>query len=1274
MGVIHEAEDASGRRVALKVMRETANAAELKRFERESRQRIEHPNVVRVLDSGEDRGHPYIAFELLEGQSLNDRINDRLLEAAEGVEVGRQICAGLAAAHAQHVIHRDLKPGNIFICRDGTVKLLDFGVAFWSEQRTRLTAGDWKVLGTPSYLSPEQARGEEVDERTDVWGAGIVLYRALSGERPFTRESPLATMLAVVLDDAAPLAEANPAVPPALACVVDRCLQKTPEGRWPTVRDLGRALQTADIDDVRTQMSITLRPHQDRAEMPTAGPTASTQTLAAGERRVVALLLCEEVVDLDAIARTVLEHGGVMIPLLGHRAIALFGATTWEGDELRRAATVALAVESRAARVAVSAGHVSANGRGISGSAILKAEMACAVAATGVVLDVQVARSLGSGFSYREVADGFYRLEGDPSTTHTTSRWSTTPGPIFGREVELAQIRRALSVLQVGNRASAMICTGPPGIGKSKLRGEMERLVRAEAPKIGANVLTVAATPLGRQSALSMVAALLRNQLEIAEVSSSPAARAPVSAQQAIYRLLARATDDDEKRREAAPFIAALLGMTGVETQTFRAAAADRALMADRIRMALDDYLDGMARQGPLVVLAEDLQWADSQSMEVFIDLLERQADAPVLFFATARDEFVERYADVFARSWLTHVPVHGLAASAAEELVRSCAGGSVTDEFVSAIVGRTDGNPLFVEQIVCAVQEEDSKPKKSARPPTDVLPLPLTVEAAVQSRLDHLPSAEKEILKRVAVYQRPFSSDEVCAFGSRTPDSAMQSLVRKEFLVSRRRRFDSQREYRFSSSIVSRVAFGMLEPELRRDLHCAVANYLAGRIDTDSEEIAWHFEAGDDLDNAGLHYCDAALAASQHGDADTALRCSEKALALGQDLPHALRMARADAFRFRGDRDQQAMELALALEAARSDAERAHALTEQAVWLARTGRTEEALGAARESVIAARRANDPKALALARGWESAALGYAGQLVEAAEAVEEATQLAQHCGLHVEALAAEWSAQLAAALGDLGARREAYIDAVRLFTAAGDVRRAAGAESNLADVHNRFGSYRSAEGALRAAIDGCRRVGNRLMEGYAWTNLGYSLTMLDSIDAANAAFDEAELIAAVAQEARLGAATGVYRARASLKAARSLNADEPSFCAVGAQAEQAAAIAHETGLPGVCALALTVAASAYLDAGKLAEAEKLARRAMALRDHLGSIEEDEAEIFVVLAAILEARGADEEAALVRSLGRQRLEEMANRIRSDRWRKHFLERVASHRQLVAGSRS
>jgi eukaryotic-like serine/threonine-protein kinase len=250
MGEVYRAHDRRlGRDVAVKIIPASfANdASRVRRFEQEARAAaaLNHPNILAVYDIGSHDECPYIVSELLEGQTLRDRLRDGPLPIRKVVDYALQIARGLAAAHDRGIVHRDLKPDNIFITQDGRVKILDFGLAKLTrpeagiDDQTRTVESDpGTVLGTVGYMSPEQVRGKEADARSDLFSFGSVLYEMISGKRAFKGDSPADTLSAILKEEPPELTATNVNVPPALDRVVRHCLEKNPAERFQSAHDL----------------------------------------------------------------------------------------------------------------------------------------------------------------------------------------------------------------------------------------------------------------------------------------------------------------------------------------------------------------------------------------------------------------------------------------------------------------------------------------------------------------------------------------------------------------------------------------------------------------------------------------------------------------------------------------------------------------------------------------------------------------------------------------------------------------------------------------------------------------------------------------------------------------------------------------------------------------------------------------------------------------------------------------------------------------------------
>lgn len=286
MGAVYRAKDTRlGRDVAIKILTALtlSDQERVQRFEQEARATgmLNHPNLLTIYDVGNENGTAYIVSELLEGETLRERLERGPLATRRAVDAALQVANGLAAAHEKGIIHRDLKPDNIFLTRDGRAKILDFGIAKLSAKSDdggifqQAATEPGMVLGTVGYMSPEQVRGEKVDTRSDIFAFGAILYEMLTGNRAFKRSSSIETLSAILKEDPPELAESLPNVPPALERLTRRCLEKDRELRFQSARDLAFNLET--MSAVSTPGTFSNVPNPSSAHSTTHSTTMRAQ-------------------------------------------------------------------------------------------------------------------------------------------------------------------------------------------------------------------------------------------------------------------------------------------------------------------------------------------------------------------------------------------------------------------------------------------------------------------------------------------------------------------------------------------------------------------------------------------------------------------------------------------------------------------------------------------------------------------------------------------------------------------------------------------------------------------------------------------------------------------------------------------------------------------------------------------------------------------------------------------------------------------------------------
>jgi Tol biopolymer transport system component len=258
MGEVYRAHDSRlDRTVAIKVLPASfsADRDRLQRFAQEARAAaaLNHPNILSIFDIGEEQGAPYVVSELLEGETLRDRLRNGPLPIRKVIDYAMHVAKGLAAAHEKGIVHRDLKPENLFLTADGRVKILDFGLAKLTRPETQDRSGDAPtiqiateagvVMGTAGYMSPEQVRGKSADHRADIFAFGAILYEMVSGKRAFHGETAADTMSAILKEEAPELSETARNVPPGLDRIVRHCLEKNPAQRFQSAGDLAFDLE-----------------------------------------------------------------------------------------------------------------------------------------------------------------------------------------------------------------------------------------------------------------------------------------------------------------------------------------------------------------------------------------------------------------------------------------------------------------------------------------------------------------------------------------------------------------------------------------------------------------------------------------------------------------------------------------------------------------------------------------------------------------------------------------------------------------------------------------------------------------------------------------------------------------------------------------------------------------------------------------------------------------------------------------------------------------------
>ncbi len=950
-GTVYQAIDrTNGVRVAMKVLRGVARA-DTARFSREARilSQIKHAGVVRYIDHGyTDEGNAYLVMEWLDGEDVRRRLVRTGLSMAESVALGLRVAEALVVVHEQGLVHRDIKPANIFL-PSGLVaeaKIIDFGLVHtaWASMEVTRTG---MVVGTPSYMAPEQARGQRaIDPRADIFSLGCVLYRCLAGRAPFEGKSVLAVLTKVLLEDAPPLHTLRADVPPELEELVMRMLRKDPAERPASAAATAAAL--AALAPVGGPDDL-IEP---------AAPSHVLAGLTAGEQRVAAVVLIgADTTTLGDTTRppghdtspaadatlpaggddggagrdqagshlreVVEQHGGQLDFLLdGTRIVTIVDASV-ATDEAARAARCALAVRAALPRVpiAIATGRKHVGAGEPSGNAIERAAELLAVVsrgdsvrppaparrssrppAAGIAIDEVTAALLDARFDVA-LAGGEHRLLGVRVIETAARTLLGKVTPMVGREWELRTIRSMFRTVVEEREARAVLVTGAAGMGKSRLAHEAVTALRDDYPD--AEVWTGRADPLRASSALGLLGNILHSAVGIHESDPIDARRTRVA-----ERVLALVPAGD------AAWMASVLGeVAGVpfpeddDSQGHRTPRRDARVVNEQIRAAWEALVAGACRGWPLLLVLEDLQWADTATIRLLGTALANLERRPWGVLALARPEVHDTYPRLWNAQNLQEIRLAPLTRRAGERLVRETLGSSVGANTVERIAAQADGNAFYLEELIR--RHHDGGGSKPPPNPPGLSPgavggggglhggaLPETVLAMVQARLEGLDAGTRRILRAASIFGEVFWAGGVTALlgGSEPQAGWIDVLVRRELVAMRpESRFAGERDVAFRHALLREGAYAMLTPGDRALGHRLAAAWLEQQGEPDAMVLAQHFEIGQDALRAGELYREAAEQALRVANFDAAVRRAKQALAHAEKEPAADRLACLD-------------------------------------------------------------------------------------------------------------------------------------------------------------------------------------------------------------------------------------------------------------------------------------------------------------------------------------------------------------------------------------------
>ncbi len=587
------------------------------RFRREGRllAGLHHRGIVRVVAFGQlDEGQPYIAMEWLEGEDIAQRQRRSPLSLVQSVLIAAEVCEALAAAHHAGIVHRDVKPSNVILVGSNAaesvsfdVKLVDFGVASVEDAKLTRTGA---IVGTPAYMAPEQARGDgKIDARADLYALGATLFEMIAGRPPHVGPTPIAILARLVTTSAPRLAEVFVDVPPRLDELVARLLATSPNDRPESASDVAVLLR-----ELAEDLGSTSSDRLTRGQRQEANPASLTTGRSGGTRLITSIVAtCVPKGPARARLLTHLRSRGADATELGGDAIvAHLGVRKALGDEAARALDLGQRIAKLNATVGVATGRTRVDRTRPTGEVVDRAAALARDAARGQVL---------ADTTTSELTRGRFELQlrGDGSAVVGTAlrgrREMVGGAPFVGREAELAQIVAAFERCVDDRTPIVVTVTGAPGIGKTRLRREaLSRIAsHAAAPRI---VLS-RCEPFAKSHALGVVGDVARGLTGVVKGASLQEAFDATDVLIAVSEVQC-----SERARE---LLARLIANEALpELDDARGAR-------DALWLVLTDMTAGLTLHSPLVLVLEDAQWADAESLSWFDHLLARAAGRPLV-------------------------------------------------------------------------------------------------------------------------------------------------------------------------------------------------------------------------------------------------------------------------------------------------------------------------------------------------------------------------------------------------------------------------------------------------------------------------------------------------------------------------------------------------------------------------------------------------------------------------------------------------------------------
>lgn len=898
MGLVYKAEDLRLKRnIALKFLPPllTQDPEYKQRFIQEAQAAsiLEHQNICTIYEIDETHdGQLYIAMAYYPGETLKQMITGGSIPFEHALDIVMQVARGLARAHSKGIIHRDIKPSNIMVTSDGTVKIVDFGLAKLAGQQ-QITEATSRV-GTTLYMSPEQVLSEDIDHRTDLWSLGVVFYEVLTGKLPFEGEREQDVFYAIVHKPPLPPTEWRKNIPDEAERIICKCLGKTVAARYQSadqlLSDLNQLKRSLDIEKYRDIIDIEKPSAKAEAERRLATVMFVDLT---GYTEILDILDPEEATAISSrlfsLFSSIFEKYAARIEkIAGGSLLALFGVPTAVEDAPKNAINAAIEIRERISqfsreerlqialdvRIGINTGTVIAGVIDVGGKkelSILGEALSLAAELKNQALKGQV---LVGPTTYKFTKEDFayektkpVAREGGTASVPAYKLVSVQRkiyrarlgadrlihSKMVGRDKEFDKLR--LHVLKVINGEGSIVnVTGEAGIGKSRLIAELSSTDEIKKTTL----LQGRALSVGKNLSFHPLIDILKNWAQVKEEDTSAASAQRIETKiREVY---------PEGALEIFPFIATMMGLKISGPAAERIQGIEGEALEKLILKGLRELLIKLSETRPLVIVIDDFHWADVTTIEFMLSLFRLAQNHRILFLNVFRPEYEKTGERVARKVRELHAPYS--AEIRLDPLNRdhclTLVGNLIKVSGLPAslqevIIQKTGGNPFFVEEVVQSFIDEGAVEAREdgfrVTEKIESVIIPETVQEILMSRIDRLDEETRSLLKVASVIGRNFFYKILTEVAKSTSEIDNRLLFLKEIQLIKERRRLEELEYLFKHALVQEVVYDSILLKKRKELHLKVASSIESVFSHKVHEfygvLAYHYSCGENLEKA---------------------------------------------------------------------------------------------------------------------------------------------------------------------------------------------------------------------------------------------------------------------------------------------------------------------------------------------------------------------------------------------------------------------------------------